>query len=127
MEETVTICVGCPNGCRMQAAHEGGHLICLTGNRCAKGEAYALQELTDPVRTLCTNVLVEGGTMPLASVRLTAPIPRRLLKQAQEEIVRIHVRAPVQQGDILARHLLGQDADLIVTRSVPKASGALKK
>ena len=127
MEETVTICVGCPNGCRMQATYEGGHLIRLTGNWCAKGETYALQELTDPVRTLCTNVLVEDGTMPLASVRLTAPIPRRLLKQVQEEIDRIHVRAPVKQGDILVKHLLGQEADLIVTRNVPKASGASKK
>ena len=75
MKRTFT-CIVCPNGCEIDAEYEGANVLSVTGNLCPKGRAYVTQELTDPRRTIATSVRVTGGTMPLASVRLTKAIPK---------------------------------------------------
>ena len=85
-------CIMCPLGCDLRAeTGQGadGNDIIVTGNTCKKGMEYAVQELTDPQRNIATSVLVLGGEIPLASVRLTSPIPKELIFPAMEEIKKI--------------------------------------
>ena len=84
-------CIICPNGCDIRAQIEeredGSRRICsVEGAACPKGRAYVEQELTDPQRNIATSVLVKGGILPLASVRLTNPIPRDRIFDAVSEI-----------------------------------------
>ena len=72
-------CIVCPNGCTITAEAEargdGAYAVrSVQGAACPRGTAYVEQELTDPRRTIATSVPVKGGALPLASVRLTAPI-----------------------------------------------------
>ena len=72
-------CIICPNGCEISADYEiqadqSVVIHSLEGATCKRGAEYVKQELTDPKRNIATSVLVEGGELPLASVRLTAPI-----------------------------------------------------
>ena len=69
-------CIVCPNGCDLEIQVEDGKVLSVKGALCRRGEAYAEQEITDPRRNIATSVLVDGGELPLASVRLTAPIPK---------------------------------------------------
>ncbi len=71
------------------------------------------------MRTIASSVRVEGGVLPLASVRLTKPIPKEQLFEAMKVIRTIHLTAPVQAGEVLVHHILGCDSDLIVTKSIP--------
>ena len=64
-------CIICPNGCEITAEYEGDTVYAVRGATCPKGDAYVRQELTDPQRNIATSVLVEGGELPLASVRLS--------------------------------------------------------
>ena len=82
------------------------------------GTAYVEQELTDPRRTIATSVPVKGGELPLASVRLTAPIPKGEIFAAMEAMKRCVLTAPVEAGTVVISHLLGYEADVIVTKSV---------
>ena len=71
-------CIICPNGCEISADYEiqadqSVVIRSLEGATCKRGAEYVKQELTDPKRNIATSVLVEGGELPLASVRLTAP------------------------------------------------------
>ena len=59
--------------------------------------------------------------MPLASVRLTAPVPKKDIFRVMEAIRGITLEAPVKEGTVILSKVLGYDADLIVTRSVDKA------
>ena len=79
------------------------------------------QELTDPKRNIATSVLVEGGESPLASVRLTAPIPKARIFDAMDEIRKCRLAAPVKAGTVVIKGILGLDADVIVTKNVEKA------
>lgn len=120
-------CIICPNGCEIQvnfeekAAKVSPVILSIEGAACPRGEEYVRQELTDPKRNIATSVLVEGGVLPLASVRLTNPIPKEMIFRAMEEIKKIHLKAPVQAGTVVIYQLLGQEADVIVTRDVEAA------
>ena len=120
MKRTFT-CIVCPNGCEIEAEYEGTEVRSVTGNLCPKGKDYVTQELVDPRRTIATSVRVLGGTMPLASVRLTNAIPKGRIFDAMREINRQTLTAPVKIGDVVIKNLLGLDSDVIVTKAIEKA------
>ena len=118
-------CIICPNGCDIRAQIEerehGSRRICsVEGAACPKGRAYVEQELTEPQRNIATSVLVKGGILPLASVRLTNPIPRDRIFDAVSEIKKYTLTAPVKAGTVVIPRLMGYDTDVIVTKSVPE-------
>ena len=84
MNRTMT-CILCPNGCEMNLEYEEKELISVSGNRCPKGAGYAEQEIKNPMRSIASSVLVEGGDLPLCSVRLSAPIPRERIPEVMTE------------------------------------------
>lgn len=112
-------CILCPNGCALEALVEEGRVQSVTGQLCPRGEAYVRQEVTDPRRTIASSVLVRGGTLPLASVRLTAPIPKGMIFPVMQAIRQVELQAPVQAGTVVLRRVCGLDSDVVVTRSVP--------
>ena len=44
-----------------------------------------------------------------------------MIFKAMEEIKKVHLKAPVQAGTVVIHQLLGQEADVIVTRDVKRA------
>ena len=111
-------CIVCPNGCEIEAEYEGTEVRSVTGNLCPKGRDYVVQELVDPRRTIATSVRVLGGDQPLASVRLTAPIPKARIFDAMAAVNACVLTAPVRIGDVVIHHILGLDSDVIATKNV---------
>ena len=112
-------CIVCPNGCEIQAEIEDGKLISLSGATCKRGEEYVNQELTAPKRTIASSVSIAGGTLPLASVRTTKPIPKEKIFEAMAEIKKVTLEAPVTTGQMVIQGILGTDSDVIITKDVP--------
>ena len=116
-------CIVCPNGCDIAADYEVAEngaveVRSIDGHTCPRGAEYVRQELTGPRRTIASSVLVRGGELPLASVRLTAPIPKARIFDAMCEIKKLTVDAPVEAGTVLIPNLLGLGTDLVTTKSV---------
>ena len=78
------------------------------------------QEIKNPVRNIASSVLVVGGTMPLCSVRLTAPVPKSRIFDVMEKMKEMKVSAPVKAGDVLIPNVLGLGSDVIATRNVER-------
>lgn len=115
-------CIICPNGCDVSVElNEQGEILNIEGHTCKKGEDYVRQELTHPVRTIATSVLVKGGELPLASVRLDAPIPKEQIFEAMAEIRKIQLEAPVTAGTVLIEKILGSEANVVVTKTVKES------
>ena len=112
-------CIMCPQGCEITARDEGEDFE-VTGNRCSKGAEYVHHELVNPMRNIATSVLVEGGELPLVSVRLTNPIPKSRIFDVVEQIHKLRCKAPVKEGEILLSDVLGLGSDVIVTKTVEK-------
>ena len=111
-------CILCPNGCEITVEHENKQIISCTGNQCKNGLAYVTQELQDPRRTVTSSVLVAEGVRPMASVRLTGPIPRELIFPLMEKIKGICLTAPVTLGQVVMSDVFGYGCDLIITSGV---------
>ncbi|MDO5550628.1 MAG: DUF1667 domain-containing protein [Lachnospiraceae bacterium] len=118
-------CIMCPQGCDIMVELEedqekNGKILRISGNKCPKGKEYVTQEIINPMRNIATSILVEGGELPLASVRLTKPVPKARIFDVMAEIRRIHVPAPVMEGDIVLHDCLGLGSDVMVTKTVEK-------
>ncbi len=134
MRKTIT-CIICPNGCLLSAdvsvpgtdasvTGTGCPRVIdspVTGAGCPRGEAYFIQEITDPRRTLTSSVLVTDGELPLCSVRLTEPIPIARIPDVMKEIRKMKVEAPLESGTVLIRDVLGLGSDVIATKTIRKA------
>lgn len=99
----------------------GVEIASVTGNACAKGEAYVTQEIENPMRNIATSVLIDGGELPLASVRLSGMIPKDRIFDAMGEIRKVEMPAPVHEGDVAIADVLGLGTDVIVTKDVEAA------
>lgn len=117
-KERAFTCIVCPNGCVIETQIEDGKLLSITGNKCKRGEEYIQQELTDPRRTIATTVPIANACLPLCSVRLSRPIPKREIFRVMREIEGVRLTAPVQIGQIVLQNVCGLDSDVIVTKDM---------
>jgi CxxC motif-containing protein len=117
-------CIACPRGCDIEAVIEGGDIVSVEGATCEKGRKYVEQELTDPYRNVATSVLVRNGNSPLASVRLTKPVPKARIFAVLGEIGKATLTAPVAMGQIVVRNVLGLGSDVIATKHIQTAERA---
>jgi CxxC motif-containing protein len=111
-------CIICPNGCEIEATIDGASITSLEGALCKRGKEYVQQELVSPQRNISTSVLVEGGVLPLASVRLTRAIPKERIFDVMNEIKKIRLKAPVKMNQVVLENVLNLNSDVIVTKNV---------
>ncbi len=111
-------CIICPTGCEITAEIRDGKILSIEGAACKRGREYVNQELTDPHRNIASSILLEGGELPLVSVRLSKPIPKERISDVMEVIKKTRLTAPVSVGQVVVTNVLGLDSDVIVTKNV---------
>ncbi len=113
------ICVACPLGCEVLVElNEAGELQQISGNNCKRGVSYAQAECTHPTRPFTSTVRVEGGNLPLVSVKSAEPIPKAMMLACAEATKRIVAKAPVAMGDVVLANAAGTGIDLLATNRV---------
>jgi CxxC motif-containing protein len=118
MAERIITCINCPMGCRMTVAlSEAGEVLSVTGNTCRRGEKYAHQEVTAPVRMVTAVVPVEGSVCPL-SVKTKEPIPKGKIADCMAALRALKLTLPVRAGDVVLPDVCGTGIDVIATRSL---------
>ena len=121
-------CVVCPNGCQFEAEiteEKEVRIRDVDGSVCEKGEKWAEQELINPVRTIASSIAVEGGDLPLVSVRTDAAIPLGSIFDVMGQIKAARVKAPVHVGDILIREPAGTSCNIVATRNVQRGPASI--
>ena len=116
MEKIERICINCPLGCALTVERDGDAFK-VSGNTCPRGEKYAVNELTHPVRTLTTTVAVanrEGAYLP---VKTAKPISKGKLFEAMALVNSTKAQAPIKIGDVIIENMLGE-ADLVAASDV---------
>ena len=81
MERNIT-CILCPRGCAMTVKGELGNLQ-VTGNTCPRGAEYAINECTNPVRTVTSTVWVSNRKDTMVSVKTAAPVPKEKMMEVR--------------------------------------------
>lgn len=120
-------CTTCPSECFLTVEVErdaNGAVAAVrsvTGNSCPRGDKFARQELTRPMRVLTTTVAVAGGDEALLPVRTAEAIPLALHAQAMDLIRDVVVKAPIRMGDVVLENLLNTNIDLIASMDIDPA------
>ena len=120
-------CTTCPSECLLTVEVERGAngavaaVRSVTGNSCPRGDKFAHQELTCPMRVLTTTVAVSGGDEALLPVRTAEAIPLELHAQAMDLIRGLVIDAPIRMGDIVLEDLLGTNIDLVASMDIDLA------
>jgi len=111
------ICIVCPNGCDLTISRDGDAIL-VTGNKCPKGTEFAITELTNPTRTICSTVRTTFSQVPVLPVRVSSGIPKSRIFEVMGEINKVIVSRPVHRGDVIIPNVLGLGVDVIATSSI---------
>lgn len=117
MSTQTMVCINCPRGCTMTVTKNGDE-IKVSGNFCKRGEQFAVNELTCPMRTICTTVKTSFKEVPVIPCRVSTDIPKDRIFDVMKEINSVIISAPIGRGDVIIKDVLGTGADVIATSDV---------
>ena len=110
-------CIVCPNSCKLRIEKKDGEFI-VTGHRCVRGEAFAISEMTHPMRTLCSSVASVFEEAPVVPVRTSDEISKDKMLECMEEINKVVLADRLGEGDVVIGNVLGLGVDVIVTSDI---------
>ena len=97
------ICILCPKGCALTVSPD----LAVTGNTCPRGEKYAIDECTHPVRTVTATVRVANRPDTMLCVKTEAPVPKESMMEVMAHLRSMTVTAPIARGTVIVSDILG--------------------
>ncbi|MEG0546718.1 MAG: DUF1667 domain-containing protein [Oscillospiraceae bacterium] len=113
------VCIVCPKGCRMYVDDRSDN-IDVSGNGCKRGLAFAISEMTQPKRTICSTVKTIFPSAKVIPVRVSADIPKDRIFDVMDEINKVVVKEKIGRYDIVIKDVLGLGVDIIATSDILK-------
>lgn len=107
-------CIVCPRGCHLTVDDN----LNVSGNFCKRGENYAKNELTRPMRNISSTVKIVSKTINRLPVKTSDNIPKDKIFQVMDEINKVVVKAPINVGDIVIKNVLDLGIDIVSTRTI---------
>lgn len=111
------VCIVCPKGCTMHIEQVNGAYK-VSGNTCKRGAQFAISEMTEPKRTICTTVRTAFPQVPVLPVRVSEEIPKDKIFDVMHEINSFVLEKPVGRGEIVLGNVLNLGVDIIATSNL---------
>lgn len=108
-------CIVCPNSCELAVEHEANQGWQVTGHLCTRGVDFAVNELTNPTRTVCSTVKTAFLEVPRLPVRTDREIPRQEILRVMELINTVVLDRPVHSGECILTDVLGTGINVIAS------------
>ena len=105
-------CIVCPMGCQLKVEITEDQIVNVSGNTCPKGKQYAINECTDPQRTVTTTMRCDGGVV---SVKTDRTISKDKIFECMQIINSHSAPLPVRIGDVIIKDVCG--ANIIATQN----------
>lgn len=105
-------CIICPRGCALSIdIDENNNVLSVTGNTCKRGEKYAFDECTNPVRTVTSTMRCTDGSV--VSVKTDKAIPKSKITECMNLINNTTIKNHVKIGDIAVENVFG--SNIVIT------------
>ena len=120
METRNLTCIGCPMGCALTVEYTPGDKdsIKVTGYTCQRGLNYAIDEVTNPTRTVTGTIRASNRKNLVVSVKTKDPIPKGKIDDIAEKLKEISIEAPVKIGQVALADICGTGVDLVITKNI---------
>jgi CxxC motif-containing protein len=110
-------CIVCPNSCSLKIEKVNDAWV-VTGNKCKRGENFAINEMTRPMRTISSTVRTTFKDAPVVPVRVSGEIPKDKIFDVMNEINKVLLNKRVKRGYPVIKNCLDLKIDIIVTSNV---------
>lgn len=110
------VCIVCPNSCKLKIDE---NTLAVEGAKCKRGEAFAKNELTSPMRTVTTTVKTAFPSFPMLPVKTNGEIPKAKMFELVRVAADIVVSEKLKMGDVVKKDAVGTGVDLVATASIP--------
>lgn len=105
------VCIVCPNSCKLTIDENG----VVSGNKCKRGEKFASDELTCPMRSVTSTVATTFKDVPVVSVRTNGEIPKDKMFDLMKVLNTFVLDNRVTRGTAIIQNVLGTGVDIITT------------
>lgn len=118
METRTLTCIRCPRGCSVNVTlADDGTITGVTGNSCMRGDKYARDEVTHPVRVVTTTVPVVGSAKEkMVSVKTAGDVPKDRVFDVVRAVAGVTATAPVRIGDVILANVADTGVDIVATK-----------
>ena len=116
-KKTVMTCISCPLGCAVEIKKVGDDYE-VFGNECEKGEKYAIQEITNPMRSITSTVKTVFNDFPRLPVKTDGEVPLKDIFLFMEEINSVVVEERMKPGDFVLKRMKNTDINLVATNEM---------
>lgn len=113
------VCINCPKGCHLVVENINGE-IRVSGNSCPRGEQYAINEMTNPLRTVTTTVSIVSNVYDRLPVITSSPVPKAKIMEVCKALKGVEVKVPIKMGDIVVENILGLNVNIVASKSIDK-------
>ena len=119
MEKRELTCIGCPLGCSVTVTLDNNEIVSVTGYSCEKGNIYARNEVTKPVRVVTSTIRcdIEGKEFFLP-VKTKEAIPKEKIFECMKEINSCILNHTVNIGDTVIENVAETGIPVVAAKSI---------
>lgn len=107
-------CIVCPNGCEL-IVNKNNDQWTVTGNLCPRGRDFAINEMTNPKRSICSTVKTIFKEAPRLPVRTDGEIPLKDIFPLMRLLSTVVIDKRVHGGEIIIENALNTGINVIAT------------
>jgi CxxC motif-containing protein len=111
------ICIACPIGCHLKLNIDSDKNMNVSGNKCKRGEAYAIEEFSEPKRVVTATCAIGLKNMERLPVKTTKPILKEHISPLLDEIYALKLSSPVKRGQTVITNFRNTGIDVVAARS----------
>jgi len=120
-------CIVCPIGCALDVTEDANTKeLSVSGNKCPRGEAYAIEEIRAPKRAVTASCKIKNNEnttgrraeVRRAPVKTSSPCMREKIPALLNDIYKMEIQLPVKMGDVIIAGWDGSEIDVIATRTI---------
>lgn len=106
-------CPVCKNRCLLTVEQNGSDIF-VQGNKCARGELHAREELEGKDKIVTYHASTCFEQIPSVEVKTTSIVPTELVFRLIRLIKKEKITRPMARGEVLLHHPLGLETDVII-------------
>ncbi len=107
-------CIVCPRGCSLAVdLSDNGEVVSVDGNLCPRGKTYAVNECTNPMRTVTSTVRCKSGAV--VAVKTAANVPKSRVFDVMDAINATTAPDEIHVGDVIISDVCGLGVDVVAT------------
>ena len=104
-------CIVCTNGCNLNVDDN----LNVTGNLCPRGKEFAINEITNPKRTITSTCKTIYENVPVIAVKSDGEINKDDVIKVVDEIKKVTIDSHKKIGDVVISNVINSGVNIVIS------------